>query len=60
MTVRVTSAGTECVRIRCAQDKHIPKTYSYENNMHTGTVPQDLTVSLKLTQKCLATTPRLH
>ena len=43
MTVRVTSAGTECVR--CAQDKHIPKTYSYENNMHAGTVPQDLTVS---------------
>ena len=27
------------------QDKHTPKTYSSENNMDPGTVPQELLVS---------------
>ena len=40
MTVRATSAGTECVR--CNRDKHIPKVYSCDNNMHPGPVPQAL------------------
>ena len=31
MTVKMTSAGTEC--IRCTKDEHSPKTFSSENNM---------------------------
>ena len=42
MTVRMTSAGTEC--IRCTRDKHSPKTFSSDNNMHPGPVPQELMV----------------
>ena len=42
MTVRMTSAGTEC--LRCTRDKHIPKTYSSDNNMHPGPVRQELMV----------------
>ena len=44
MTVRATSAGTECVR--CSRDKHSPKTYSLDNNMHPGPVPLELLVCL--------------
>ena len=43
MTTRCTAAGTEC--IRCFRDKHLPKTYSIENNMHPGPVPLELVVS---------------
>ena len=43
MTVKMTSAGTEC--IRCNRDKHTPKAYSLDNNMHPGSVPQELLVS---------------
>ena len=42
MTVRTTSTGKEC--LRCCRDKHSPKTYSSDNNMHPGPVPQDLQV----------------
>ena len=42
MTVRMTSAGTECVR--CFRDKYSPKAYSSQNNMHPGPVPQELMV----------------
>ena len=42
MTVMMTSAGTECAR--CSSDKHSPKAYSLENNMHPGPVPQELLV----------------
>ena len=37
MTVRMTSSGSECVR--CSRDRHNPKSYSCENNMHPGAVP---------------------
>ena len=43
MTVRMTSAGTEC--IRCSRDKHCPKIYSSENNMNPGPLPHELLVS---------------
>ena len=42
LTVRATAAGNECVR--CNRDKHNPKVYSCENNMHPGPVPQELLV----------------
>ena len=42
MTVRETSAGTECVR--SSRDKNSPKAYSCSNNMHPGPVPQELQV----------------
>ena len=42
MTVRMTSAGSECVR--CTRDKHIPNTYSAANNMIPGPVPPELMV----------------
>ena len=42
LTVRATAAGTECVR--CNRDKHNPKVYSCENNMHPGPIPQELLV----------------
>ena len=42
MTVKMTFAGTECAR--CSRDKHSPKTYSLENDMHLGPVPQELLV----------------
>ena len=42
VTVRITPAGTECVR--CNRDKHCPKVYSCDNNMHPGPVPQELLV----------------
>ena len=42
MTVMITSAGTECAR--CSKDKHSPKAYSLENNMHPGPVPLELLV----------------
>ena len=42
MTVRMTSAGTEC--LCCTGDKHTPKTYSSDNNMHPGPIPQELMV----------------
>ena len=44
MTVRVTSAGTECVR--CTRDKHSPKAYSSDNNIHPGPVPKELRVKI--------------
>jgi len=43
MTVKMTSAGTEC--IRCTKDQHSPKTFSSDNNMNPGPVPQELMVS---------------
>ena len=42
MTVRITSAGTECVR--CNRDMHTPEAYSLDNNMHPGPVPRELLV----------------
>ena len=42
MAVRTTSTGKEC--LRCCRDKHSPKTYSSDNNMHPGPVPHELQV----------------
>ena len=38
MTVRMTSAGTECLRY--TGNKHTPKTYSFDNNMHPGPISE--------------------
>ena len=43
MTIRITPAGTEC--IRCNRDQQSPKAFSTENNMHPGPVPVELMVS---------------
>lgn len=33
---------------RCSSDKYIPKVYSALNNMHPGSVPSELSVSIAL------------
>ena len=39
----MTSAGSECVR--CARDKHCPKSFSSVNNVDPGPIPKELMVS---------------
>ncbi len=36
----------ECCR--CSQDKHIPKLYSAQNNMHPGNIPPQLQVKFNV------------
>ena len=43
-TVSPDSCDTECVR--CSQDKHIPKLYSFMNNIDPGPVPPELQVGV--------------
>ena len=40
--MRVNVIKSEC--LRCARDKHFPKLFSVENNMHPGVVPTQLQV----------------
>ena len=41
--MKVNPHTNEC--LRCSRDKHVPKLYSAENNMHPGTVPPQLQVN---------------
>ena len=37
------NSHSEC--LRCYRDKHVPKLFSHENNMHPGQIPMELQVS---------------
>ena len=41
--LKVNARTSEC--LRCARDKHVPKLFSADNNMHPGVVPSQLQVS---------------